>query len=226
MNNLIYIVDDEEDILELVSLHLKKSLYKVKSFSDGRGFFSGIRKTLPDLIVLDLMLPDMDGIEICKELKKDPKFAPIPIIMLTAKADESDKLVGLEFGADDYITKPFSPRELVARIKVVLKRTHMPEMNNDLVTGGTIKLDSERYKVFVQDKATELTTTEFNILRFLIESKGKVVSRDKILSYLWGDDKAVLDRTVDVHIKKLRDKLGKAGKYIKNIRGAGYYFEE
>ena len=189
-----------------------------------------MRKTLPDLVVLDLMLPDMDGIEICKELKKDKKYSSIPIIMLTAKAEESDRVVGLEIGADDYITKPFSPRELVARVKVILKRfskaSVSDEAPNVIKIAGLLELDIDRYKVFVNSKPADLTTTEFNILRFLIESKGKVVSRDKILSYLWGDEKAVLDRTIDVHIKKLRDKLGKAGKMVKNIRGVGYFFEK
>jgi DNA-binding response OmpR family regulator len=226
MSNLIAVIDDEPDILELVALHLKKSGFRVKEFLDSDSFLRFLRNDIPDLIVLDLMLPDTDGFEICKYLKKQPSYAPIPIIMLTARAEETEKVLGLELGADDYVTKPFSPRELVARVKAVLRRQGKLEEPKRITIGDVLKLDPDRYEVEVAGKRVELTSTEFRILQLLAEKKGWVFSRDKILQHLWGDDKMVLDRTVDVHIKHLRKKLGVAGGLIKNIRGVGYKLEE
>ena len=225
MNKLIAIVDDEPDIVELVSINLKKTMFKVKGFSDAESFYRFLEEEIPDLIILDLMLPDADGLEICKYLKKEDKFSSIPIIMLTAKGDETDKILGLEFGADDYVTKPFSPRELVARVKAVLRRKQKVEESGELDVGGILIIDTEKYEVFVEGKRVELTSTEFRILKLLLSKKSKVFSRNDILDYLWGHEKIVLDRTVDVHIKHLRDKLGKAGLFIKNIRGIGYKLE-
>ena len=225
MNKLIAIVDDEPDIVELVSINLKRAMFKVNGFSDAESFYRFLEEKIPDLIILDLMLPDADGLEICKYLKKEDRFSSIPIIMLTAKGDETDKILGLEFGADDYVTKPFSPRELVARVKAVLRRRWNVEESGKLDVGGILIIDTEKYEVFVEGKRVELTTTEFRILKLLLSKKSKVFSRDDILDYLWGHEKIVLDRTIDVHIKHLRDKLGKAGRFIKNIRGVGYKLE-
>ncbi|OHB51074.1 MAG: two-component system response regulator [Planctomycetes bacterium GWF2_40_8] len=226
MNQLIAVIDDESDIVELVTIHLNKAMFKTKGFSDAESFYSFIEKQIPDLIILDLMLPDSDGLEICKYLRKEDKFSSIPIIMLTAKGEETDKILGLEFGADDYVTKPFSPRELVARVKAILRRRLKVEESGKLDVGGILIIDTEKYEVFVEGKRVELTSTEFRILKLFLSKKSKVFSRDDILDYLWGHEKIVLDRTIDVHIKHLRDKLGKAGRFIKNIRGVGYKLEE
>ena len=235
MSRLIAIIDDEPDIVELVSIHLKKAMFKVKGFSDAEGLyrFLGLSdmhcqesEQIPDLIILDLMLPDADGIEICKNLKKSDKYSSIPIIMLTAKGEETDKILGLEFGADDYVTKPFSPRELVARVKAVSRRRQKTDESGKLDIGGMLIIDIEKHEVAVEGQKIELTSTEFRILKLFISNKNKVFSRYDILDYLWGDEKIVLDRTIDVHIKNLRDKLGKAGQLIKNIRGIGYKLAE
>jgi DNA-binding response OmpR family regulator len=223
----IAIVDDEEDIVELVSHHLKREGFLVKEFYKGRDFFSYLNSIIPDLVILDIMLPGIDGLEICKILKSKPKTRSIPIIMLTAKAGEADVVVGLELGADDYVVKPFSPRELVARVKSILRRLHDTEGSEDIITHGPLSINADRYEVTVDGISIELTTTEFKILEVLSEHKGFVFSRDQLLKKkrLWGDDKLVYDRTIDVHIKNLREKLGKAGDMIKTIRGVGYKLE-
>lgn len=226
MEKVVAVIDDEEDILELVSLHLEKNHFKVKDFMTAESFLRGLKTSVPDLIILDLMLPDGDGFEICKYLKNSEKFSSIPIIMLTAKGDEADKVLGLEFGADDYVTKPFSPRELMARVKAVLRRGQKTDKSGTIGVGGVICLDPKRFEVTINKKKADLTTTEFRILRMLSERKGWVFTRDQMLDYLWGNDKVVLDRTIDVHIKHLRSKLGKAGRFIKNVRGIGYKLEE
>ncbi len=227
MKKLIAIVDDEPDILELASLHIKKAGFNAEGFQDGESFFKYLEEKIPDLIVLDLMLPDWDGLDICKYLKKRDKFSSIPIIMLTAKAEETDKIIGLELGADDYVTKPFSPKELVARVKAVLRRKEPVQELQKIEIGKILTLDLKKFEAFVEGKKINLTPTEFRILRILSERKGWVFARDKILEHLWGDEKkTVLDRTIDVHIKNLREKLGKAGNFIKNIRGIGYKLEE
>jgi DNA-binding response OmpR family regulator len=223
---LIAVVDDEPDITELLSIHLTKAGYKVKTFEDANGLFKFLKSNTPDLFVLDLMLPDADGFEICKYLKKDDKFTSIPVIMLTARIDEMDKVLGLELGADDYVTKPFSPRELTARIKAVLRRDEKVVKTKKIIIGEILTIDLQKYEVLLDDIKIELTSTEFRILRLLSERKGWVYSREQILDYLGAQDKGVLDRTIDVHIKNLREKLGVAGKFIKNIRGVGYKLEE
>ncbi|MCD6353617.1 MAG: response regulator transcription factor [Proteobacteria bacterium] len=227
VNQFIAVVEDEADIVELVSLHLKKSGFRVKGFQDGDIFFKSLNKQIPDLIILDLMLPDTDGLDICKYLKRKDEFSSIPIIMLTAKDGEMDKVLGLELGADDYVTKPFSPKELVARVKAVLRRkSEQTEESRIIQIGKLITMDLEKYEVAVEGKKIELTSTEFRILQLLASRKGRVFTRDNILDYLWGNEKAVVDRTVDVHIKHLREKLGSAKTLIKNIRGIGYKLEE
>jgi DNA-binding response OmpR family regulator len=226
MPDLIAVIDDEPDILELVSIHLRKSGFRVKEFLDADGFYRSLHTELPDLIVLDLMLPDTDGFEVCKHLKRQNDYSQIPIIMLTARAEETEKVLGLELGADDYVTKPFSPRELVARVKAVLRRKGKPEEPKRILIGDVLSLDAERYEVELAGKKIELTSTEFRILHLLASKKGRVFSREQILQHLWGDDKMVLDRTVDVHIKHLREKLGSAAAFVRNIRGVGYKLEE
>ena len=225
-SKLVAIVDDEPDIVELVSIHLQKAGYKVKSFENGEGLFRFLKTGDPDIVILDLMLPDSDGYEICKYLKKDDKYKNIPVIMLTARTDEMDKILGLELGADDYVTKPFSPRELVARVKAVLRRDEKTVETNKLKVGDDLEIDLQKYETLVNGKKIELTSTEFRILRLLADKKTWVYSRDQILEYLGVQDKGVLDRTVDVHIKNLREKLGESGKFIKNIRGVGYKIED
>jgi len=224
MKKTIALVEDEPDISELVSIHLEKSGYSVKSFLDGKTFYAFLEKQTPDLVILDLMLPDIDGLDICKRLRQSDQTSAISIIMLTAKSEELDKIVGLELGADDYVAKPFSPRELVARVKAVLRR-HDPVMKTKQIAVGGLLLDLEKYEVRVDGSIIELTATEFKILQLLTSKTGWVFSREKILDYLWGTEKTVIDRTIDVHIRHLREKLGESAHLIKNIRGIGYKLE-
>lgn len=225
---LITIVDDEEDIVKLVGHHLKREGFKVKEFHNGRDFLSYISSVVPDLAVLDIMLPGIDGLEICRILKNKASTSSVPIIMLTAKASEADVVVGLELGADDYIVKPFSPRELVARVKTVLRRMGARDSDEDQIKIGPLTINIEKYEVSVENEKILLTTTEFKILEVLANGKGRVFTRDQLLKKkrLWGDDKLVYDRTIDVHIKNLREKLGVAGNLIKTVRSIGYKLEE
>ena len=218
----ILIVDDEPDIVELVKINLEKNGFDVISSCTGRGIFNLFKKFSIDLVILDLMLPDIDGLEICKILKSENETKNIPIIMLTAKDTEIDKVLGLELGADDYITKPFSPRELVARVRAVLRRTRKPSDESILKFDNILKIDLKKFEVFVNGKKINLTTTEFKLLKALAIRRGEVLSRNELLDYIWGNEKIVIDRTIDVHIKHLREKLGKVGKFIKNVRGVGY----
>jgi len=224
MEKLIAIVDDEKDIVDLVKHHLKREGYKTKEFYNSRDFILNLESITPDLIILDIMLPGLDGLEVCKLLKGKKSTSSIPIIMLTAKGTETDIVVGLEIGADDYIIKPFSPRELVARIKTVLRRSNKKETEKELVTLGDLSINTQRYEVYVKSKKIDLTTTEFKILESLVNGNGRVFTRDQLLKQkrVWGDDKLIYDRTIDVHIKNLRDKLGSSGKMIKTVRSIGY----
>ncbi|MCK4655000.1 MAG: response regulator [Candidatus Cloacimonetes bacterium] len=227
VKKLIAIVDDELDILDLVAINLEKSGFQTAKFEDASGLLNFLESEIPDLIVLDLMLPDIDGFDVCKNLKKNDRFSSIPIIMLTAKGEETDRILGLEFGADDYIVKPFSPRELVARVKAVLRRSDSKQQEKEvLIVGKILKINTNKFEVYVEDKKIDLTSTEFNLLKLLTKRIGWVYSRNQILDHLWGNDKIVIDRTVDVHIKNLREKLGPAGKFIKNIRSVGYKIED
>ncbi|MBN1521100.1 MAG: response regulator transcription factor [Candidatus Aureabacteria bacterium] len=226
MATLIAIVDDEPDILELVLIHLKKSGFLAEGFLEAEKFFKFLEKRIPDLIILDLMLPDTDGLDVCKFLKSKEKYSSVPIIMLTAKAEETDKIIGLELGADDYVTKPFSPKELVARVKAVLRRQKKVEGTGITTVGNQLTIDFEKYEVRIKDKTVDLTATEFKILKLLSTRKGRVFSRDEILDFLWGHEKVVIDRTIDVHIRHLREKLGSASMFIKNVRGIGYKIDE
>lgn len=226
MSNLVAILDDEEDIVQLVSLHLSKAGFTVEGFVDVENFYNFIDSRIPDLIILDLMIPDTDGFEICKYLKKQDKFSSIPVIMLTAKSEETDKVLGLELGADDYVTKPFSPRELVARVKAVLRRRVQKDDERKIIVGDIMVIDTEKYEVTVNNEKVELTSTEFRILQLLCSKKGWVFTRNQILDHLWSEEKFVLDRTVDVHVRNLREKLGDASTFIKSVRGVGYKLED
>jgi len=226
LKRTIALVDDEPDLVELVSLHLRRAGFEMQTFLDGRTFLKSLDRHRPDLVILDLMLPDTDGFEICKYLRSNKEFASLPIIMLTAKGDETDRVLGLELGADDYITKPFSVRELVARVKAVLRRLEAQQKIQRLDFGKLLALDFEKHEVQVEGHKIELTSTEFKILGLLALNKGRVFTRDQILDHLWGHEKVVVDRTVDVHIRNLREKLGKAAALIQNIRSVGYKIEE
>jgi DNA-binding response OmpR family regulator len=222
----IAVVEDEPDIAQLVSTHLQKEGFKVEGYPDAGSFLKSLSKHGPDLILLDLMLPDADGLEICKLMKKREEWQTIPVIILTAKSEETDKILGLELGADDYVTKPFSLKELTARIRAVLRRPTAEPALKKIEIGGALVIDFTKHQVSYKGNPIDLTSTEFNILSLLASRKGWVFTRDQILDKLWGQDKIVLDRTIDVHIKNLREKLGDASRYIENIRGVGYKFEE
>jgi DNA-binding response OmpR family regulator len=226
MKSLIAVVDDEPDIVDLVSINLRKVGFEVKGFADGLAFLKFLERRLPGLVILDLMLPDMDGFEVCRHMKGDARTAAIPIVMLTAKGDETDRVVGLELGADDYITKPFSVRELTARVKAVLRRGLEKGQVGEISIARDLIIDPAKYVVMVSGKRIDLTSSEFKILAFLASKPGRVFSRDQILDHLWGSEKAVVDRTVDVHIRNLRAKLGRAARHIRSVRGVGYGVEE
>lgn len=223
---VVAVVDDGADIVELVSVSLKKAGFTVRGFPDASSFLQYIKSHLPDLLILDLMLPDMDGLEVCRLLRSARRTQAMPIIMLTAKAEETDRVVGLELGADDYIVKPFSPRELTARVKAVLRRYVQSGTDGVIEIDGILEIEPASYQVKAHGIPVDLTPTEFRILTLLARNRGRVFTRDEILDYLWGDEKAVIDRTVDVHIRHLRQKLGKASNLIRNIRGAGYKMEK
>lgn len=225
MPPLIAALDDESDILELLKITLEKAGFRFAGFEDAEGLYRFLDREKPDLLLLDLMLPDMDGLDVCRQLRKTEKLASVPIIMLTAKGDESDKVVGLELGADDYLTKPFSVKELIARIRAVLRRPGTVESTRR-ITVGALVLDLDKFEAVVGGDKVELTATEFRILQFLASRRGRVFTRDQILDFLWGHEKAVVDRTVDVHIRNLREKLGPSATLVKNIRGVGYKVEE
>ncbi|MDB6155137.1 MAG: Two component transcriptional regulator, winged helix family [Chthoniobacteraceae bacterium] len=225
-NKKILIAEDEVDVLNLVASNLKAAGFNVLKAEDGTSALEQARHALPSLIVLDLMLPGIPGLEVCKLLKNDPATKAIPIIMLTAKAEEIDRIVGLELGADDYITKPFSPRELVLRVKSVIRRASSPVEVDETLRLGDIQLDRARYEVLVKGTAVEFTATEFKLLALLIERRGRVQSRDTLLNDVWGYESVIDTRTVDTHIRRVREKLGPAADCIETIRGFGYRIAE
>jgi len=224
----ILVVDDEADLVELVSYNLKKEGFSVESALDGETALAKIKKDRYDLVVLDLMLPGIQGMELCRILRNDPKTGALPVIMLTAKGEEVDKILGLELGADDYITKPFSPRELVARVKAVLRRSVEKPTPERMLKVGDLVIDTERYTVSVKGKPIKLSATEFKLLLFLAERKGKVFNREQLLDAIWSDEAFVEPRTVDVHIRRLRAQIEEnpaKPRYIKTLRGIGYFFD-
>lgn len=224
----ILVIEDDSDIAELVEYNLKEEGFRVEVQTNGRKGLEQAQRSKPDLIVLDLMLPDLGGLEICKTLKKDDQTHPIPILMLTAKGEEVDRIVGFELGADDYLTKPFSTRELVLRIKAILRRTgeKAQEPTGKVIHFGELFVDPAKFEVKVKDTPIKLTALEFKLLKYLYENKGRVASRDMLLDRVWGYDSELNTRTVDTHIKRLREKLGEAGAYIETLRGLGYRFVE
>ncbi|OHB55188.1 MAG: DNA-binding response regulator [Planctomycetes bacterium GWF2_50_10] len=222
----ILIVDDEEDILELVRYNLEKEGYAITCSVNGEDALSKAKNYLPNVIILDLMLPGIDGLEVCKLLKLNPKTSRIPIIMLTAKGEESDIITGLELGADDYITKPFSPKVLIARIRTIFRRKTITLDENAVIQLHEIQIDPSRHEVKVKHKPVELTFSEFGILKLLASRPGIVFTRYQIVDSVKGADTSVTDRSVDVQIVSLRKKLGPAGKLVETVRGIGYKFRD
>jgi DNA-binding response OmpR family regulator len=222
----VLVVDDEKDLVDLVKYHLEKEGLKCLEARDGETALQVAKERIPDLVVLDLMLPGLDGLEICRKLRKDPKTSSMAIIMLTAKAEEVDRIVGLEMGADDYMVKPFSPRELVARVKAVLRRG-LGQETPSVRRIGILEVDEGKHQVSVEGTIVELTVKEFDLLCALIRANGRVLNRDRILETVWGYSNAVdiESRTVDVHIRRLREKLGKEQKRIVTVKGVGYRFD-
>jgi two-component system phosphate regulon response regulator PhoB len=222
----ILVVDDEADIRELVRLNLAREGYEILDCESGEQALSLSRSKSPDLVVLDLMLPGIDGLEVCKKLKADPKTAPIPVVMLTAKGEDADVVAGLEVGADDYVAKPFSGKVLVARVRRLLRRTTERAEEDGTIKVHDLTIDPSRHEVWANDRKVDLTRTEFNILRTLAKRPGLVLSRYQIVDCVHGDDYPVTDRAVDVQIVSLRKKLGPCGKYIETVRGVGYRFKD
>jgi len=228
MNNKILIVDDEPDIVDLVSYNLKKDGFRVTTASDGEQALHKIRKDKFDLVVLDLMLPGIQGVELCRIIRNDPKTADTPIIMLTAKGEEVDRVIGLESGADDYMTKPFSSRELIARIKAVLRRTGEKISTGKTIPVGNLLINLETHGVTKGKTSLELSATEFKLLVYLVERKGKVFSREQLVDAVWKGEAFIEPRTVDVHIRRLRTQIEDDPSdpvYLKTRRGVGYYVD-
>src|SRR5712664_3650806 len=223
----VLVVEDEPDIRNLIVHHLTRDGFRCDTAGNGADALARLRAAPPDLVVLDLMLPGMDGLEVCRRVRSDPATAALPIIMLTAKADEVDRVVGLEMGADDYLAKPFSPKELVARVRAVLRRAR-PADDGRALAGGEIALDPGRHRVTVAGTPVELTPKEFDLLHALMASGGRVLSREHLLNRVWGYARAdeIESRTVDVHVRRLRAKLGAAGARITTVKSVGYRFED
>lgn len=222
----ILIVEDDKNISKLVKYNLEKAGFECTLTITGEKALEILDKEVIDLIILDIMLPKMDGFETCKQIKQDKRLSHIPIIMLTAKGEEVDRLVGFELGADDYVVKPFSPRELVLRVKAILKRGKPKDVTKDILIQDKLKVDISRHKVFIDKKETELTQMEFKLLLTLMQKRGRVQSREALLEYAWDIAADITTRTVDTHIKRLRQKLGKMGRLIETVRGIGYRFSE
>ncbi|MBN1938192.1 MAG: response regulator transcription factor [Candidatus Aminicenantes bacterium] len=226
MNEKIALVEDEPDLARLTAQALEQEGFRVSTYFDAAGFYRSLDKSLPDLILLDLMLPDADGLDVCRIIRRNETWQSIPVICVTAKGGETDRVLGLELGADDYVVKPIAYKELAARIRAVLRRGRAEAPPARLSIGdGAVEMDPERFEVRLAGKPLELTTTEFKLLYLLASKPGRVFTREQILDKIWGNEKIVLDRTVDVHIKNLREKLGEAARYLKNIRGVGYKVE-
>lgn len=219
----ILVVEDEKNITKLIAYNLEREGFRVSMAKDGEEALESVRKSPPQLILLDLMLPKIDGLEVCRQIRGDRKTASIPIIMLTAKTQEADRVVGLELGADDYIPKPFSPRELIARVRAVLRRAGRPE-SGPVWTCGVLTVEWEKRVARLGEKPLKLTRKEFDLLKTLVDAGGRVLSREQLLEQVWGYDRSVeiQSRTVDIHISQLRQKLGAEGKRILTVTGSGY----
>ena len=228
MPSKVLIVEDDPDIVDILSYNLKQADLKVTSVPDGSSALAEVKRRLPDLILLDLMLPKVDGLEVCRLLKSEPETKNVPIIMITAKGEEVDRIVGLELGADDYITKPFSPREVVLRVRSVLKRSvadFQKEITAKIEANGVI-IDIDRRQVNYKGKSIDLTATEFDLLSILAKTPGRVFTRNLLMDLVWGQDYYGVDRTVDTHMSRLRRKLGGGGKNLQTVHGIGYRFKE
>ena len=219
----VLVVDDETDILELVVFNLERQQFKVLTADNGITAVQVAKEKIPDLIVLDLMLPGMDGFSVFRELRADPRTNGIPVLMLTAKGEVNDRIAGLELGADDYVTKPFSPRELLLRVRALLKRTRKVTVDASLKSGDFL-LERNTLKLFLAGRPVDLTATEFKLLRLLVEANGEVQERDALLREVWGYSDTMLTRTLDTHVKRLREKLGKHAECIQTVSGVGYRF--
>ena len=224
----IVVVEDEADIREVIEHNLSREGYQVYSAADGEAGLQLTKRRLPDLVVLDIMLPKIDGLDICREIKADPETNPLGIIMLTAKGEESDIVLGLGMGADDYITKPFSPKELIARVKAVLRRGHLKkrQVQQDRIVRGKLVIDIGRHEVRIEDVLVMFTPTELRLLHFLASYPGKVFTREHLLSQIIGENTYVVDRNIDVRIRSIRIKLGEHRDLIETIRGVGYRFQD
>lgn len=222
----ILVIEDEKDILDLVEYNLRQSGFRVLAAMDGAAGLELAIKERPNLIILDLMLPVMDGKDVCRALKSNPTTKAIPILMLTAKAEELDRVIGFELGADDYVTKPFSPRELVLRIKTILRRVTSEREDTQVIRIGDLLVDVDRHQVSIRDEPISLTSTEFKLLVELASKRGRVQTRQSLLERVWGYTYEGYARTVDTHIRRLREKLGDRADYIETLRGFGYRFRE
>jgi len=226
----ILVVEDDRDISELITYNLEREGYEIACLYDGNQVVDFVRKRKPEVIILDLMLPEVDGIEICRTLKSDADTKHVPIVMLTAKSEEADVVVGLQMGADDYIAKPFSPKVLVARIKAITRRMVDNQLSSasadNLRSFGDFKIDLLKHKISYKGREVKLTSIEFDIVEFLSRSPGRVWSREQILDNVWKEGKFIIDRAVDVHVRGLRKKLGVAEDYIETVRGVGYRFKD
>jgi len=222
----ILVVDDEPEAVELVEFNLRQAGFETITAADGAEALKKARFALPSLIVLDLMLPEVDGLDVCKMLRRDPTTRSIPIIMVTAKAAEIDRILGLELGADDYLTKPFSPRELVLRVRKILERSSAADEESDTLRFDDLLIDSPRHVVSWRKKQIDLTATEFKLLVLLAQRKGRVQTREKLLRDVWEYNSLVDTRTVDTHMRRLREKLGPAAKFLDTVRGIGYRFAD
>lgn len=224
MNSKILVVDDEPDALDVLGYKLKEAGFAPIFAQDGARAVTMARDERPALVVLDLMLPVIDGLEVCKILRKDPGTSAIPILMLTARAGEMDRVVGLELGADDYVTKPFSPREVLIRIKKLVARAAGMDDTEPVIRFRDLEIDSPRHEVRVSDELVSLTATEFKLLEILSRQRGRVLTREQLLRDVWGYDNPIDSRTVDTHMRRLREKLGNSARYLDTVRGVGYRF--
>jgi two-component system phosphate regulon response regulator PhoB len=222
----ILAVDDEPDLLELVRMGLESAGYDVDTAETGAAALERLRTGPPDLLLLDLLLPDISGTELCRRVRADSRLGELPIIMLTAKGEEVDRVVGFELGADDYVTKPFSPRELALRVRAVLSRRRLEGPSGTLLRRDPLRVDPERHRCWVKEDEVILTAKEFQLLVSLMRRPGRVYTRDQLLDEVWGSDITVTSRTIDTHLKRLREKLGEAGPLIETVRGVGYRFAD